>query len=396
MTLENVNKIYFAAQSTPGSYAYVNHTFHMAKALKLQGFNPILLVEEDPDYSVDTPINGIFSFNSIPYVFVGKYSSAGSNIFSKIGILFGFNQPSVRFLKQQKSIPFAVILQAPSLSLYFQVRLWCRKNNVQLILETMEWHERSFYRRQFIKWLEAEFRMRVIQRLHTRIIVISRYLENYYMRCDKMVYRLPPLLDTHDPLWMPRNIERNDSVLKLIFSGSTSRDRQDIILGGLLRAKSEGLRVVMEYVGSTRKQMESMLSNQHLLDALGSSVVFHGLIPFEEVPDLLAQADYAVLLRDDARWSRACFPSKIPEFLSLGIPIICNLTSDLGEYICDGREAFVVNELTVDAFTEVIHRAFFVKGDIRMQMSVLARKKAEECFDIHCFAKPLNNFIRQV
>ena len=152
--------------------------------------------------------------------------------------------------------------------------------------------------------------------------------------------------------------------------------------------------VVIEYVGSTRDQLRAMLPNPALLDELGDAVVFHGRVPIESVPDMLGQADYTVLLREDARWSKASFPSKLPEFFSLGVPMICNLISNLDEYIQDGREAFLVRGLTEQAFFDAIRRAVLAKGETRERMGIWARKKAEEAFDIHCFAEPLGDFIR--
>jgi glycosyltransferase involved in cell wall biosynthesis len=192
---------------------------------------------------------------------------------------------------------------------------------------------------------------------------------------------------------MPRERRDGDSTIRLMFSGSLPRDRHDIILGALLLAKKEGLRISIAYVGSTREQLEAVLPRVTLLDELGDSVTFHGRVPSENLPDILAQADYMVLLREDARWSKACFPSKVPEFLALGIPVICNLTSDLGSYLEDGHEAFFVNGLTEQDFLVSLRRAVDAGGETRKKMGVWARKRAEESFDLQCFSKPLGEFI---
>jgi len=388
MKTSNSKTIYFAEQSIIGSRASSNHSIHIAKALKICGFKPIMLINEDINNNIDIADNSEYFYKDIPCIPVGSYIKARNIYINKIRSFLSFNNPSIRFLKQLKDMPFAVILQTPGLSLYYIISSWCKKNNVRLFVESMEWHNSKRYKNAII-WIEAEIRMRFVQRFHPKLIVISRYLQNYYLKRGNKAFYLPPLIDVQDSFWLPRNTQLDASVLKLVFAGSPQRERHDIILGAILRAKSEGINVVMEYVGSTRKQMEIILKNSRLLDELGDSVFFHGVVNFDQLPDILSHADYAVLIRDDAKWSRACFPSKIPELLSLGIPIICNFTSDLSEYIEDGKEAFVLKELTEEAFTDIIRRAVIAKGDLRNKMSYLARKRAENDFDILCFSKSI-------
>jgi glycosyltransferase involved in cell wall biosynthesis len=191
--------------------------------------------------------------------------------------------------------------------------------------------------------------------------------------------------------------ESTPSALTLLFSGSPGRDRQGIILRSVKRLRSEGLNVVIEYVGSTVDQVrQSLGAEATVLDDLGHAAVCHGNVTYERLPAILGRASYAVLLRDDARWSRACFPSKVPEFLSLGIPLICNLTSDLGEYVRDGREALLTHSVTEEAFTEVLRRAASGGRELRERMSKCARERAGQCFDMRKYAIPLRKFIESL
>ena len=388
--------IYFANQSLPGSSAPSNHSIRTAKALVLAGYNSVLLVEEDHGAESDMRTDGTYACEGIPYVPVGK-NTCNSNPFGKWGWFLGINQSSLQYLMKQEIVPVAVILQGPHFPVYMRFRVWCRRHGVALILESMEWNERSAYKGNIVQWLDAEFRMRVIQRWHGPIFIICEYLLEYYARLGGQAFLLPPLLDTQDPAWMPKNTRRTRSAIRLMFAGSPVRDRQDIILGAILRSKREGLNVTIEYLGSTRRQVEGMLEEPAIIDELGNAVVFHGRVPNEQVPVLMGQVDYAVLLREDARWSKACFPSKIPEFLSLGVPIICNITSDLSDYLQDGQEAFLVKEVSVSAFAGAIRRAAELANDeAYVSMREQARRTAVEAFDIRAFSGLLGNYIRRV
>jgi len=96
------------------------------------------------------------------------------------------------------------------------------------------------------------------------------------------------------------------------------------------------------------------------------------------------RAPVPILLRDDSQWSRACFPSKVPELLALGLPIICSLTSDLGIYLRDSENAFLVEELSVEALCRALQRAATMGEGRYREMKAAARKTAA-LFDASCY-----------
>jgi glycosyltransferase involved in cell wall biosynthesis len=377
--------------SLPGCGASEIHAFRIARALSLVGLKTIVLVEKRQGRPQDLLGNGKYRYEGIEYVPVGECSIQW-RLLRRITSFLGIRNPSLQWMAQLPERPLAVIALHPLSALFIRLRKWCRENDVAFIPEQLEWHSRAEMH-GLIYWLDMEFRIRILQRMHGIVMVLTKFLEDYYVRRGCRVFHLPPILDTQDAVWRPREGKDRGSTIKLVFSGSPPRDRHDLIFGGMLLAKKEGLQIVIEYVGSTREQLEALLPRPALLDELGDSVKFHGRVPSENVPDILAQADYTVLMRDDARWSKACFPSKVPEFLALGIPVICNLTSDLGAYLQDGREAFLVKELSERAFLEALRRAVAARGEARNKMGIWARKKAEGSFDVRCFSKSLGEFI---
>ena len=157
--MENIDSstVIFVSQSLPGSSALVNHSFRFAKALSLNGLNPLILVDEDNGNTTDIDRYGNLSYIGIRYVPVGGYSTTGSNYFKKLMVFLGFGNPSLRYLRQLSKLPIAIILQAPKLPLYLRFQSWCKNNKVQLILETMEWHDRNMYKHRIIDWLDDNF-----------------------------------------------------------------------------------------------------------------------------------------------------------------------------------------------------------------------------------------------
>src|SRR5208282_6294467 len=104
---------------------------------------------------------------------------------------------------------------------------------------------------------------------------------------------------------------------------------------------AKDVRFVM--VGPSRDELaRSLGTDAPLLEALGSRLQFVGRMPHSEALQTLAGMDFSILLRPNLRYAHAGFPTKLGESLAMGVPVICNLTSDLGMYVRDGQEGIVV------------------------------------------------------
>jgi hypothetical protein len=68
-----------------------------------------------------------------------------------------------------------------------------------------------------------------------------------------------------------------------------------------------------------------------------------GRIPRPQVLEELSKADFTVLMRsEEQRYAKAGFPTKFVESLATATPVIANSTSDLGMYLKDGENGYVV------------------------------------------------------
>jgi glycosyltransferase involved in cell wall biosynthesis len=106
-------------------------------------------------------------------------------------------------------------------------------------------------------------------------------------------------------------------------------------------------------IGINKNQLVNTCGvSQQVLDKLGNSLKAVGRIPRDGVLKNLEEADFTVLMRSpDQRYAKAGFPTKVVESLSSGTPVICNITSDLGDYIRDGENGIVVDRCSAEAFS---------------------------------------------
>lgn len=262
----------------------------------------------------------------------------------------------------------------------FRLRKLCRLYGKNLIAFVVEWQHPKYFRGRgaILRILDSELQRRVANLHLDGLICISRSLESYYSRRGQRTYLIPPLLDLNDPKWQPYTQESPFRPLRLLFAGSRLRDRHDIILHAARELRREGAPVQVEYLGSSRGQIAQMQNvGMELLEELGDGVRFYGELPHAEGLALARSASFNVILRNEAWWSKACFPTRVPEACALGVPLLCNLSSDLAYYLREGDNAIVVREVTVNGFRCAVQRALEMSEAHYRKMQVAARQMAE-------------------
>ena len=130
---------------------------------------------------------------------------------------------------------------------------------------------------------------------------------------------------------------------------------------------------------------------------MSSNIIFLGRIDQEKIPALYGEADFMVLLREDNRKSEAGFPTKFTESMMSGTPVICNLTSDLGEYLIDGYNGFVVENDSLESCLEVLKaKVLNLSLEKIKKMKYNARETGIRKLDYRNYTEKLNYFINNL
>ena len=315
---------------------------------------------------------------------------------------FCLNDPRFDWLEKSDLKQVKAIIAYPgscgTTAFLYRLKRLCHKHGIKLFCHVVEWFDWKHLSKKhaLLNFADSEFHRRVAMGWTDGIISISDYLHAYYTRKGLKSVCIPPLLDLTDPKW------KSDSdrlglaqfrPLRLLFSGTYKRDRHDIILRSLLELRQSGAKIVLDYLGSTREQIQQEPGvGADLLNALGAGVHFHGFVSEETVARLIRSASFGIILRDDLRWSQACFPSKVPEFNALGVPMISNLSSDLGRYLRDGENSLVCPAVTADALCATLRRAWDLTEAQFNSMKLAARATAQR-FDARNFAETYKKLI---
>ena len=138
------------------------------------------------------------------------------------------------------------------------------------------------------------------------------------------------------------------------------------------------------------------LVTKDTISKCGNSLILHGKVSREIVFQFLEKADFTVLLRSPVlRYSKAGFPSKVVESLATSTPVICNLTSDLEDYLIDNNNSLIVESCTSSAFENKLRIALSLSLEERMLLCSNARKTAEKYFDFNIYSRQVNDFLEQ-
>lgn len=277
-----------------------------------------------------------------------------------------------------------------------------KKQKFKLLVDVVEWFDYSNlnYGGFGPLALDVHWAMTRLIPKADGVIAISSFLENYYRMRGVKTLRIPQLVDLEEDKWNFVRPEPFDpAFLNLVYAGSPAR--KDLIgnaVIGLKRLVRGGAKVKLHLFGPTPEELRVCLGrDQALVEELqGKALHFHGLVSQEAIPALLAKADFSVLLRPDARYAHAGFPTKLTESFAAGVPAIANLTGDIGLYLRDGENGFVLPDWSPEAFEERLKPLLHLSPDRKQSLRESARMEAFRCFDFRNYLNPLTDFIIEV
>ncbi len=264
------------------------------------------------------------------------------------------------FLESEKIIDkleMVIYYGSPSLSL-FNTKLikFCKEKEIKVISDCVDWLTVKTNNPIFnlVKWSDNIYQKAYANKKVDGVIAISRYLENYYKRSGVKTIVVPPLSPIKYELYQKKS--QNDKKV-ISYAGlpfrkgqqvtelNTLKDRIDKTIVLLHSAKEKGVEFIFNIYGFTKDEyLYAIPSHKNYIDELDENIRFHGITPNDEVVDSIRKSDFTILIRDVNRDTTAGFPTKVSESISCGTPVITTKTSDLEEYIIEGKNGYFINE----------------------------------------------------
>jgi glycosyltransferase involved in cell wall biosynthesis len=326
------------------------------------------------------------------YVKSQKYPQSKMEWFSYI--------TSIKFVKEAIEVDLdfkpdiIIVYNYPAISL-LKLTKYCKNNKIKLVADITEWYFPTgslFFK--IIKGLDSYFRMNYFHKKVDGLIVISKYLEDFYNGVN--LIRLPPLVNKKSEKWNSIVSSKPD-FRKLIYVGSIShgqKDRLDIIINSLNRIKERTEKFEFIIIGVTKSEYIKYFGLESLPESMDEFVSFLGRKTHKEVIKYIKESDYSIFLRSENLLNTAGFPTKFVESLACGTPVITNYSSDLDEYLQNGEIGFSLSISKEEELDEGLFNALNKTKEELLKM----KNKSSDFNDFHyeVYVEELVSFLSKV
>lgn len=185
------------------------------------------------------------------------------------------------------------------------------------------------------------------------IFVISSPLRDYFIRQGIDESHIHLINMTVDPTRF-KNLEKQPNKERYIAYCGTASNKKDGV-DELIKAFAifaERIKDVKLYIIGKTPSKTDESGNFALIDNLGlrDRIVFLGLIPADEMPQLLKNAEILALDRPDSLQARHGFPTKLGEYLLTENPVVVTKVGDIPRFLTDGKTALLSEERNPEEF----------------------------------------------
>ena len=266
------------------------------------------------------------------------------------------------------------------------IKKLCSKKHKILIVDCVEFaspEEKRFGKLSFSYIHNTRINEHLIDKT-VKTISISTYFSDFFTKKGIKTAVIPNLVDPNEIGYLKK--EKHEKI-ELIFAGyPQKKDALNIVVEALCNLDESNFEQIhLTVAGLTLKDF---LNKYNYLEKFESKIVklstFVGKVSSDEIRSLYKKADFSVLMRDNnLRVCKAGFPTKLLDSFKFSTPIIANLSSDIGEYLIDNGNGFVV-----DSFSEKDCEKTFAKiCEKRKNGQLDIERLSKESFDtcIKCF-----------
>ena len=323
----------FIISKFPFKDSTANRVFGIAKSLKL--LNNEVIVTTIDNSAMENSVDGI----DISFLYGSKKTKI-SRLLDRLFIS--------RFIKRNRleNKIDAVYFSYRSLSLFSIIYLKIHK--IKIISDAMEFHNIHF--KEFLKRIIFNFRTICLIPLTKNIICISKSFYSFYKNKNKLL--LYPQVDISK---FNFNIKSNSKVSLFCGGVGDNKDYTWILISFFCEHPEYFDYFSLDIVGTSKDELINHIRKYKYSQAL-DKIKFHGFLKKEQFLDMLYASDFSCLLRPNKRFAKYGFPSKVPESLAAGIPMLCNYTSDLQCVLENGIDSIIVYECNVDGIQKALDR----------------------------------------
>jgi glycosyltransferase involved in cell wall biosynthesis len=328
----------------PGTAPMANHAQRLGRALRGAGHEVLIVSPRSPGDNL--PLEGKGEFGT-PYTSVAmppKPRWMPHYLYWTHCLRDRLMSRFAQVVKTQGPWDVA-ILYCDGWSTLDPLRRICHEQGIPVAPYLVEWFAPTLRRVLGLSWIDQWLLHRWGLPRVDGLIGISRIWSGV-ADLHQLPFQVIPALSKYANDQLPAIVNEPHQRFRTVFVGRwLPRELPGTLLRGFAWALERGANLELIVLGKTGARSEERPALR-LLDRLPPQVKerirLTGWLSDEALQREMASADAFVLLRPDDRESRALFPTRLPEYLATGKPVILSDAGDLAAYVEHGKSAYVL------------------------------------------------------
>lgn len=375
----------------PTEGAAAKRVLNIGRSLKESGYNVIFAGNNEGYRNEDEQQTGNYKYNEFRYF----SRDIKSKIKKKIDNYYSFSRIQKLISKLEtegEKVDIIISYHMDFLGMIECIR-YCKRRSITFISDCTEWYDprQTVHGRFGLAYYNSQLRMLIANKKSDGMIVISKYLEKYYEKYTP-VLRVPPLDDVQH---MGNNEKIIHNKVKFVYCGSPGRKDDLCSIWDAFEKIGCNENWELNIVGISADY--PMFNKNRYSPEVVKRFIFHGRVPIDKAQSIIKESHFSILIRpQNKRHTKAGFPTKFSESLSLGTPIIANITSDISDYIIHGGNGIVVKDNNIGSIISAFKYALNLTADEIDLMRYNAYKSARQSFDYQQYTNKISYFIESV
>lgn len=192
------------------------------------------------------------------------------------------------------------------------------------------------------------------------LIVISEHLRQSFIEQGVNPSKIKVVNMTVDPSRFIGLTKETVSERYIAYCGTASNNKDGV--DQLIKAfaiVAKNISDVKLYIIGETPSTDDMTYNLNLIDYfnLKERIVFTGVVPYTQMPQILKNADILALDRPDSIQAQCGFPTKLGEYLLTQNPVVVTKVGDIPNFLTDGVSAFLSEERNPEEFANKLQWA---------------------------------------
>ena len=325
-----------------------NHMQRLARGLRALGHEVLVLAPQRAGRPVPTEGRDEFGTPYMTFEIPAKPRRIPNYLHLLCRVRPGMRDLLARTL--QKGKWDAAVHSGESWWVHDPLRRLCQANGVKALPLPIEWFGPTLAGILGLSWFDQWLHRRITYRKADGLVGIARIWSDLAAR-----YGIPsivlPSLSKFDDDELPSINQQSNSRFRIVYVGKwVRRELPCTLMRGMELALERGVDLELVVLGfasvgtSPAQKLEERPALRFLkrTPKVRERVRLMGWLPDEAFSRELAAADAFVLLRADNRETRALFPTRLPEFLATGKPLIVSDAGDLAHYLKHLESAYVI------------------------------------------------------